>query len=101
MVPQYSSLRFTWMSWLITTFRAYCGCGVIADPQGHDRSKCTPFYCGIGPRTVTVVALLVIARRRGINLAALGIGVDFLQIVSMYESVRPGGSTTYIIRRHQ
>ncbi len=33
---------------------------------------------------VTVITLLVLARRHGVNLSALGIGVDFLQVISMY-----------------
>ncbi len=33
-----------------------------------------------------VVALLVYARRKGVNLSALGIGVDFLQVVSLFSS---------------
>jgi hypothetical protein len=41
-----------------------------------------------GPATPAagVVALLVFARRFGINLSALGIGVDFLQVVSLFSS---------------
>ena len=33
-----------------------------------------------------IVALLVLARRHGVNLSALGIGVDFLQVVSLFSS---------------
>ena len=32
---------------------------------------------------MTVISLLVLARQHGVNLSALGIGVDFLQVVSM------------------
>ena len=41
-----------------------------------------PFLCVCA--AVTVVSLLVLARQHGVNLSALGIGVDFLQVVSMY-----------------
>ena len=33
---------------------------------------------------VAAIALLISARRLGVNMSALGIGVDFLQIVSMF-----------------
>ena len=33
-----------------------------------------------------MLALLVLAQRVGVNLAALGIGVDFLQVVSLFSS---------------
>ncbi len=33
-----------------------------------------------------MAVLLALARRMGINLSALGIGVDFLQVVSMFSS---------------
>ena len=35
---------------------------------------------------MVVVGLLALARHHGVNLSALGIGVDFLQVVSMYAS---------------
>jgi hypothetical protein len=35
---------------------------------------------------VVLVGLLAFARRRGVNLSALGIGVDFLQVVSLFSS---------------
>lgn len=35
---------------------------------------------------VVIVGLLVLARRHGVNLSALGIGVDFLQVVSLFSS---------------
>ncbi len=35
---------------------------------------------------VVILALLVFARRKGVNLSALGIGVDFLQVVSLFSS---------------
>ena len=37
-------------------------------------------------RTAAVLALLGIARWKGVNLSALGIGVDFLQVVSLFSS---------------
>jgi hypothetical protein len=48
--------------------------------------------CGAPPchvchsSTVAIVGLLVLARRSGVNLSALGIGVDFLQVVSLFSS---------------
>ena len=39
-----------------------------------------------GLPAVGIVALLVLARRYGVNLSALGIGVDFLQVVSLFSS---------------
>ncbi len=33
---------------------------------------------------MAAISLLVVARRVGVNMSALGIGVDFLQIVSMF-----------------
>jgi hypothetical protein len=38
------------------------------------------------PWSVVVLGLLVFAQRMGVNLAALGIGVDFLQVVSLFSS---------------
>jgi hypothetical protein len=35
---------------------------------------------------VAIIILLVLARKYGINLSALGIGVDFLQVVSLFSS---------------
>jgi hypothetical protein len=37
-------------------------------------------------RTAALLALLGIARWKGVNLSALGIGVDFLQVVSLFSS---------------
>jgi hypothetical protein len=37
-------------------------------------------------RTVALLALLGVARWKGVNLSALGIGVDFLQVVSLFSS---------------
>jgi hypothetical protein len=39
---------------------------------------------GYAAGLVCIVALLVTARRMGFNVSALGIGVDFLQVVSMF-----------------
>lgn len=36
--------------------------------------------------TVGIIVLLVLARRYGVNLSALGITVDFLQVVSLFSS---------------
>ncbi len=40
--------------------------------------------CCLCSDAVLAVAALVWARRVGVNMSALGIGVDFLQIVSMF-----------------
>jgi hypothetical protein len=46
----------------------------------------TSYAVALGLLAVGIVALLVLARRYGVNLSALGIGVDFLQVVSLFSS---------------
>ena len=37
-------------------------------------------------RTVVIVGLVLFARKKNVNLSALGLGVDFLQVVSIFSA---------------
>jgi hypothetical protein len=56
--------------------------GCTNGPWAHPSLLCA-LVCAFA---AGILGLLVLARRNGINLSALGIGVDFLQVVSLFSS---------------
>ena len=66
-------LKLVWCSYSLHRFRTCC---VIA----RDAIASTLLF----HVAATVVSVLAVAKRMGVNLSAVGIGVDFLQVVSMY-----------------